>query len=285
VPGRPIVIKPAPIKTCLVGLLAAAAVAVAGCGSQEASVLKTAFDHPIKSANVTLTMDMSPVHVALAGPYKANGANKLPSLDWTIHVAGGPKAIDGELISTGDDAFIKYDGQTYEAGRAAVAKLQAQAAQQGSLRSVDIAQLTRQMRSWFPDTSAQSDARLDGEAVTRVTGRLDLSKAVKDIAQMAKSGPAITQKDLNRLDTQVTDPRFTVDVAKSDGKLRRILATLRIRGQGALRFQIRYRDVDQPVTIDAPSSGLPLSRLQQKLEHDFGSGDRSVGGGSATATA
>jgi hypothetical protein len=273
------------MKAMLVGVLAAAAVAVAGCGSQEASVLKTAFDHPIKSANATIAFDVtSPqesAHVNVSGPFRSNGAGKLPSLDWRIHITGGPRAIDGEIISTGDDAFIKYDGQTYEVGHAALQKLQAQGAQQGPLKGADLSQLTRKMRDWFPQSSTQQDAQLDGEPVTRVTGRLDLSRAVKDISQLAQNGPAVTQKDIDQLDKLVTDPRFTVDVGKSDGKLRRILATLRIRGRGSMRLEVRYRDIDKPVTIDAPSGGLPLSRLEKKLEHDFGSSESSGTGSSA----
>lgn len=273
----------------LVGGLAAAAVAVAGCGSREASVLQTAFKHPIKSANVTLTVDVpSPqgaFDVSLSGPYKSNGEGKLPSLDWQLHLAAAGKAVDGELISTGDDAFIKYEGQTYEVGKATIRKLQRRSAQEQSLqrsfKAADLSQLMRKAQGWFPQSDTQQDAKLDGEAVTRVTGRLDLSKAAKDIAQMIQGDQGITQKDLRKLDRQVSDPRFTVDVGKSDGKLRRILTTLRIRGQGAVRFQVRYRDVDKPVTIDAPASGLPLSQLEQTLQHDFGGSSASTGSGSS----
>jgi hypothetical protein len=261
--------------------------AVAGCGSQEASVLQAAFKHPIKSANVQMGLDITSsqgsAHFTLGGPFKSNGTGNLPSLDWRVNLAFGPRSISGELISTGDDVFIKYGGQTYEAGRAAIGKLMSQAKQrQGSLQAADISQLTRKMRSWFPKTSTQQDAQLDGEPVTRVTGRLDLSKALKDLSQMTQGGPAITQQELGQVDKQLTDPRFTVDVGKTDKQLRRIVATMRIRGQGSLRFTVRYRDIGKPVTINAPSSGLPLSRLGKKLQQDFG-GSSSSSGSSSTA--
>lgn len=275
------------MKGCSVALLAAAAVAVTGCGSKEASVLQTAFKHPIESANVQIAFDVTApqdsAHVTVSGPFTSNGAGNLPSLDWRVHIAGGPKAIDGEIISTGDDAFIKYGGQTYEAGKATIAKLKRQGTQQGSLQAADISQLTSKMRSWFPQSSTQENAQLDGQPVTRVTGRLDLSKALKDISQMTQGGPAITQKDLSQIGKQVTDPRFTVDVGKRDGQLRRILATMRIRGQGSMRFMVRYRDIGKPVTINAPSSGLPLSQLGKKLQQDFGGSSSSSSGSGSTA--
>jgi hypothetical protein len=270
------------MKATLVGALAAAAVTVAGCGSKEASVLQTAFKHPIHSGTEQLAFDLTSakgsVHVTVAGPFKSNGAGNLPSVDWQVHVTAGPRAIDGELISTGDDAFITYDGQTYEAGKAAIAKLRAQSRQEAGMSQLtDISQLTRKMQSWFPDTSTHENAQLDGQPVTRVTGRLDLSKALKDISQMTQGGPAITQRDLSQIDTQVTDPRFTVDVGKNDGRLRRILATMRIRGQGGMRFEVRYRDIGKPVTINAPSSGRPLSQLGRKLRRDFGGSSSGSG--------
>lgn len=278
------------MKATLVGLLVAAAVAVAGCGSQEASVLQTAFKHPIKSANVQIAFDVTSAqqsaHVTIGGPFESNGAGKLPSLDWRMRFASGPKSIDGEIISTGRDAFIKYGGRTYEVGRANIAKLKSQAERQGSsLQAADISQLTRKMRTWFPKTATQRNAQLDGESVTRVTGRLDLSKALEDISHLTQGGPAITQQELGAIDKQVTDPRFTVDVGKTDGQLRRIVATMRIRGQGGMRFSVRYRDIGKPVTIDAPSGGLPLSQLAKKLQQDFGGSSSSSSSGAGSSTA
>jgi hypothetical protein len=95
-------------------------------------------------------------------------------------------------------------------------------------------------------------------------------QGAEDITQLTQNGPAITQQDLSEVDKQVSDPRFTVDVGKSDGKLRRIVATFRVREGGAVRFALRYRDIDKPVTINAPSGGLPLSQLGKQLQHDFG---------------
>jgi hypothetical protein len=45
-----------------------------------------------------------------------------------------------------------------------------------------------------------------------------------------------------------------------------------------VRFERRYRDVDTPATVNAPSRGLPLSQLEKKLEHDFGSSSGSSAG-------
>jgi hypothetical protein len=71
----------------------------------------------------------------------------------------------------------------------------------------------------------------------------------------------------------VSDPRFTIDVGRSDGKLRRIVASMKIEDggeEGTIDFSIRFKDVDKPVTIDAPSSGKPIEELGKKLQQEFG---------------
>ena len=72
-----------------------------------------------------------------------------------------------------------------------------------------------------------------------------------------------------------SDPRFTLDVGRDDGKLRRIVATMRMDAEGekgAMEFSMTFKDVDKPVTIDAPAtgSGKPIEELGKKLEQDFG---------------
>jgi hypothetical protein len=274
------------MKAMLVGALAAAAAAVAGCGSQEASVLKSAFDHPIKSANIALSLDVKVAqkryHTSLSGPFESNGAGKLPNFDWQLHITGNPRPIDGELISTGTDGFVRYGGRTYEVGQETMSQLQYEVQMAGSLKSADLTQLTRMMRDWFAQTSTQENARLDGEPVTRVTGQLDLSRALTDISHLAGNGKAISQKDIDEFDRHASDPRFTVDVGKSDGVLRRIVASVRLPAGSMLRLQLRYRDVNRPVMIDAPANGLPLSELQKRLSHDFGPSFTSSGGGSTS---
>ena len=69
-------------------------------------------------------------------------------------------------------------------------------------------------------------------------------------------------------------PTFTVDVAQSDDKLRRITARMTIKDgsgeKGTIALSIQLKDVDKPVTITPPASGRPLEELMQKLQQDFG---------------
>ncbi len=100
--------------------------------------------------------------VSLTGPYASNGKDQLPDADLQLKVQGaGPQPIEARLISTKDNAFVVYDGVTYEVGADKIAQLKARS-KSGKGTTPDVATLMQQMKSWFPDTSTQEDADLDG---------------------------------------------------------------------------------------------------------------------------
>jgi hypothetical protein len=277
------------MRTLLVAVTAAGALAISACGAEEASVVKTAFEQDIKSANVSVDLSMKAqgqaTTIKLAGPFQSNGEGKLPSADFKLNVngAGLPKPIEGRLISTGDDAFVEYGGQTYQVGKDKIAQLNLGKGDKNGMSSGDVSKMLTMMQDWFPETSGTQDADLNGEPVTRISGELDLSAALKDLKDLAKQGgtsgledlKGLSRSDLKEVDKAISDPKFTIDIAKSDGKLRRIQASMNINAEGEkgqLAFSVQLSDVDKPVKIDAPASGRPIEELLQQLGQDFGGG-------------
>jgi hypothetical protein len=271
-------------------MMCGAVVALSGCGAREAEVVKGAFEKDIKSANVELRLSaqssQEALNVTLNGPYQSNGKGEIPSADLALKIEGAaPKTLEGRLISTGKNAFVEYEGETYEVGEEQIAELEKQGASgaPNQLTPADIQKLMGTMQDWFPQSDAQENADLDGEAVTRGTGKLDLSEALTDLKELAKkpgmSGAEglkeLSHGDIKRIERMVSDPRFTIDVGSSDGKLRRIEASIKVddsSDKGTTSFSLRFKDVDKPVTIDAPSSGKPIEELGRKLEEEFGGG-------------
>jgi hypothetical protein len=269
-------------------LACSAALALTGCGAREAEVVKGAFDKSIDSATVSMAMTVqapdATVKVGLDGPYKSNGQDKLPSADMKLSVTGAlPRAIEGRIISTGDNAFVEYGGEMYEVGKDTISQLMKQQGASGSdeLSPADINKLMDRVQDWFPESDTQEDADLEGEPVTRVTGELDLAKALEDLKELANqpgmSGfeefKELSQADLKEAEKMVSDPKFTIDVGRDDGKLRRIVASMRIddgKDSGAIEFSMRFKDVDKPVDIQAPTSGKPINELLERLGRDFG---------------
>ena len=269
-------------RTMIGALAVASAMLVAlGCGGKEAAVVQSAFDHPIDSATVSMSLSaqtpMGAMGVSLTGPYKSNGKQELPDADMTLKVEGmGPQPMTARIISTKDNAFVEYEGVTYEVGADKIAQLKAQS-KSGKGTTPDVAELMEQMKSWFPDTSTQEDADLDGEAVTRVTGHMDLAKALKGFTDIAKQSAAADPQaakaleqspDMAQVEKFLSDPSFTLDVAKSDGTLRRVAAETELKGVpggGKIAFSVQFKDVGKPVTITPPASGRPIEELGEKL--------------------
>jgi hypothetical protein len=253
-----------------------------GCGGKEAEVAKTAFSTEIDRATVDLDISANAagqsVKVTLDGPYSSNGKDTLPSVDWKLHAEGvGPAPVDARVISSATNAFVEYGGETYEVGEDKVAQLrQHQGGSQGP-SPADLQAFLEKAKGWFPDTATQEDAELDGEDVNRITGKLDLSKAFADIMDMAAKqghmpGPAIGI-DPKQFEQFLSDPRFTLDTAKSDGTLRRIAATAQLEGVpggGEISFSLQLRDVGEQVVITPPASGRPIEELAEKLKQQFG---------------
>ena len=122
--------------------VALAAVALSGCGAQQATVVKRAFEQDVSSADETIALSVSSkdgeTALGLSGPYRSNGKGKLPSVDFNVTVAGPlPQPIEAELISTGDDLFVVYQGETYQVGRDKLAQIS---------KTVSDASVTREVR-------------------------------------------------------------------------------------------------------------------------------------------
>lgn len=272
-----------------VALAATASVLMAGCGQEEASILESAFENDVHSAQVSMRLELGEpgkptLAVSLQGPMRSNGAGKLESFDWRVIGEGVAEPISSRVISSGRNLFVEYEGETYEVGEKQIAGLQdgGGSASKGEVEDLqDAERLGLDLRSWFPTSDAEQDSQVEGEATRRATGRLDLSAALKDLRRLA-SNPAlsadpslkplaeITPREIEAIDRAVSDPRFALDVADGDGKLRRVAATMAFRaGKGVraqtLRFVLQYRKVDEPVKIEAPSSGKPIEKLLERI--------------------
>ncbi len=266
------------------------ALAAAACGGKEASVVDRAFEDPVRSAQVTLRLTVDGAEgqdraLELAGPWRSNGPGRLHSFDWRARLVGGPAgSVAGRLVSTGENLFVGYGGETYEVGEARVAELERRAAAEERRRgdvddAEDLERLGVDPKGWFPESEEQ-DAEAAGVPTTKVTGRLDVDRAVRDVARLLRrpelrgqlGGRAPSATELRLLAAMLEDPRFELHAGREDGKLRRLAATARVRpphGEGApvtVRVALELRAVDQPVRFDAPSGGRPIEELLRQLQ-------------------
>ena len=288
-------------KPALVFALLAAVALIAGCGgggggssADARALIDKAFKTSIPSADLTLNVQaevrgvaqlQQPVSLKVAGPYQSNGSKKLPNFNWQVSVSGGGQAFSGGLISTGDNAYVNFQGTNYEVGAARVGQFNQQlATQTGSGKSLKDFGIDPQ--AWVQDPQDKGDESVNGTDTTHVEASVDVARMLSDFNKtiqsaggaMGSSTPQQLSSDtIDKIKQSVKNPKFDIYVGKSDNRIRRLAVKIdfeipsdqRAQFQGAeggtVSFQIDFAKVGEPQTVTAPQNARPISELQQQL--------------------
>lgn len=299
-----------------------AASLVAGCGEDDkksvTDLLDKAFKSPIGSADVKLDIELEldgvdelqdPIEISLTGPYDSGGEAEIPSVDWDITVRAQNQSFNAGLTSTGDRAFVGFQGTEYEVGRETVAALNQQvAASRKREGGRDLSDFGVTARDWVVDAEEEGDEEVAGTETTHVSGKLDVTRALEDlntvVEEAAKLGgqvgqqapPKLTDEQKEQVEEVVDDPSFDVYVGNDDDKLRRLSADLefdvpedareRVGGLegGRISFSIEFSNIGDAQPIEAPQGARPIEELTQQLQGLIGGalGAPQPGAGGAT---
>lgn len=279
-------------------VLALSAAVLAACGGGSSSdakdTLDKAFSTPIRSARIDLEVTLQldgikqlngPVKLSVTGPYESGGSQTIPKAQWDIAASASGQNFSAGFISTGDDAWIAFQGQNYEVGKEAVAQINQQIKQAASQqKNKGFAQFGIDPREWLKDAKDEGDDKVGGVDTKHVSAALDVGKVLDDLNQLVKKAGSstgttaqITPAQKKQIQDVVENPRFDVYVGKADNVIRRLSADLsftvpsdkqqQIGGlkSGTLSFSIDFTDVGKPQTITAPTSAKPLSELTSQL--------------------
>jgi hypothetical protein len=290
--------------------LSLAALAVAGCGGSEGSakaLLKRGFSESISSADMSIDVTVKvdglptlaqPVRVKLGGPFKSNGKGKLPSLQWDLSFSGGGRTFSAGLVSTGEQAFVNYQGTYYKVDDATMARLKQAAATRRSSGARSLKDFGIDPLGWFKDASEQGEANVAGVTTKHVSAGVDLGKLFGDLnkvvarargsvgtARPSQLSPAV----IDQIKKVVHDPKLDAYVGRKDGKIRRLAfevgfdvpeqaqgSSRGVKG-GTVTFSVEFAGVGEPQTIQAPASSKPISELASQIRGLAG----GLGGGAA----
>jgi len=307
------------LPTLLLGAL------VGGCGGddgkQVGELLDKAFQTPIGSADVTLDIEVQldgveqlqdPVQISLKGPYESGGDKQIPSADWDITVSAQNQSFNANLTSTGDRAFVGFQGTDYEVSPATVAALNQQIASgKAQQNGRDLSDFGVSARDWIVDASDEGDEDVGDVATTHVSGKLDITKVLEDlntvVQQASKLGgqigqqapPELTDEQKSQIEDVVEDPTFDAYIGKDDNRIHRLSADVDfsvpedtrdsaggLEG-GTFSFSIEFANVGSPQPIEAPQDARPISELTQQLQGLIGGalGAPQAGGGGTAAPA
>lgn len=303
-------------RSLTIFVLALTVSALAACGGGSSSDVKDtvnkAFSTPIKSAKIDLEVTLNlngvkqlngPVKLSVQGPYESGGSQTIPKADWDIQAGASGQTFSAGFISTGDNAWVSFQGQSYEVGKQTVAQVNQQIKQAaGSKKKGGLSQFGIDARSWLDNAKDEGTQTVDGVQTDHVSAELDVAKFLDDLNKLVQkaggnlggaSAPQLTEDEKKQIEDVVKNPRFDLYVGKSDNIIRRLSADLsfnvpadkqaQLSGlkNGTLSFSIDFSDVGKPQTITPPANAKPLSDLTSQLGGLGGILGGAAGGGSS----
>src|SRR3954471_24068719 len=212
----------------LAGLLAACG---GGSSSDVNDTLDKAFSTPIKSARIDLEVSLQldgvkqlngPVKLSVQGPYETGGSQTIPKTDWDIAASASGQNFSAGFVSTGDNAWIGFQGQNYEIGKAAVAQINQQIKQAaGQNKNKGFSQFGIDPRDWLTNAKDEGTDKVGGVETDHVSAALDVSKFVDDLNRLVRKAGTrtgttaqITPAQKKQIEDVVKNPRFDVYVGK-----------------------------------------------------------------------
>ena len=271
------------------------------CGSGDSrsaqETLDKAFSTPIQSARVDLEVTIKldgvkqlqdPIKLSVQGPYESGGKQTIPKANLDIAASAAGQNFSAGFISTGRNAWVQFQGQSYEIGRAAVAKVNRQIRQAaGKNKQQGLSQFGIDPRNWLKDPKSEGTDNVGGVETNHVSATLDVGKLLDDLNQIVKkaggsisgttSSTQLTDAQKKQIQDVVQNPTFDVYAGKDDNVIRRLSADIDFKvpsdkqaqlgglTSGTVSFSIEFADVGQPQPITPPASAKPLSDLTSQL--------------------
>lgn len=303
------------IRTLAALILAlTAALAIAACGggdgggdedpnevleatftSQEA-VTSGVFDVSVE-LSATGGEDDGSLTARLTGPFKG-GDGSFPSFDVDAEADLDSETQDfsgtAGLTSTGDAAFVDFQGTDYEVPAEVFQQLatnytqlqaqtEARAEEQGSanfLSSIGI-----DPTNWLTNVSNEGIENVEGDEVIHISGQADIPKLVDDLQAIAENAPETAQRqvspaDLSQLEQlaeNIDTADFDIYTGADDDVLRKFEADVSLKpaagDEGSpdtvnFKFSIGFSDVNEPQEIAPPADPQPLQGLLDSLGVD-----------------
>jgi hypothetical protein len=306
----------------LLALVALSAAFVAACGgddSDQASsstdvneLLTQTFSGEKKVDSGTLDMslrldqtsgsgDNGAVTVRLSGPFVAGDKSELPQFQLAFAFDGGSQSVDAGATSTGDKAYVAFQGTDYvvsdqifrqfKAGYQEAAKKSGNSGKNQSFTTLGI-----DPRKWITNPHNAGEAKVGDADTIKITGGIDVNKLLADIntalakvGQLGLSGSGqvpdqLTAAQKNKVVAAVKDPRVEIYTGKDDQILRRLVVNMGVddpssKTAGKVALDLSITGVNDDQEISAPSGAKPFSELLTKL-----GGLSALSGGSSSSS-
>jgi hypothetical protein len=255
-----------------------------------------------------------PVRLDLSGPFQTEGDGRLPQFQLEATFEGGGQSLNAGATSTGDAAYVAFQGTDYEVSGPVFRQFKAayeEAQQQGQQQQgQSLATLGIDPRKWLTDPQNAGDSEVGGTETIKITGGVDVNALLDDVnnaldrarslgIQGAEDLPEqLSEEQKQQVADAVENLKVEIDTGKDDKILRRMQVTLDLTApEGAdvggaesasVVLDLQLIDLNEDQEISAPSDPQPFDQLLQQLGGlglggAAGSGSGSGGGGGASA--
>jgi hypothetical protein len=308
-------------RTLLLFLIASLALVLAGCGgggseadeSTDVNDLLTktfSGEHKVESGRLDLKLRIDaqggqasqlegPISVTLAGPFQTQGKGKLPKFDMDAAFEGAGQNLKAGLASTGDKAFVNFQGSDYVVSDEVFRQFRAgyeQAQKQGTEdKGESLATLGIDPRRWLTNAKNAGEAKVGDTDTIKITGGVDVGKLLDDVNVALEKARGLGVQGSDSLPEKLTDEQkrraaeaikgLTVEsyTGKEDTTLRRMLINMDVQADqaqsgatsGTLSLDFSLLELNDEQEIQAPADPKPFDELIGQF------GGLGLGGGAA----
>jgi len=270
--------------------------------------------HRIDSGNVNLQLQIDaqgssslrgPIKLALEGPFQSGEGDALPSFDLAVDASAQGQGFKAGLTSTSDRLFVNFGGTAYEVPAELVRRLQQSYRQSRSQskQKMSLEGLGLHPGTWLKDPAVVGSDSIGGVEAEHVSAQLDVPALLDDLEgalgklRQLSGGTAGAQvpdripADVRRqIEDAVKSAKVDLWTGKDDKTLRKLALDLSIEPSSDsggpksvhVALSVELTDLNEPQTIEAPSSSRPLSELLGQLQGLLGGalgGSSGLGGG------
>ena len=308
----------------LIALVALAAVLLAACGGDDAdsgtdvnTLLEETFsgEKKVEKGRVQLALELNaqgagteqlqgPVKVNLGGPFESQGKGKVPKFDVDFSFEGAGQSIKAGVASTGDKAFVNFNGQEYAVSDEVFQQFRTgyeqaqQKATEGGNENPSFQTLGIDPRKWLTDPKNAGEAKVGDTDTIRITGGVDVGKLLDDVnnalqkaGELGLQGQAqlptkLTDEQKKQVTDAVEDLKVEIFTGKDDKILRRMIVDLAVvapegtqgGGSADMKLDLQLLDLGESQDIEAPADAKPFEELVNSLGGGGGLGGLLGGG-------
>jgi len=276
------------VRLRLLALAALCATAVAGCGDGDEATLRETSENlsEVRSGQLSLRFAIagqssardSDVGFAIRGRFAlATRARGLPRADLAYTQIAGPQTKTVRVLSDGRAAWLRIDGQAFTLPSDRTRGLRRGAGGGDGAAGLD----TLHVERWMADPKSSDGGTIDGVRMTRITGRLRVATALRDLLALGRrAGSDVAAAPIGddagrKLEAAKENASITVHTAADDRVLRRLVLRAsfplersrdlggtigRLRG-AEVSFSLSLRRPNRPIRVTPPANPQPFSAL------------------------